>query len=301
MSDWTNVILFHNLGKAHGAGSCNTPMRIPTRHHIIDTLIEERAPHLAASFLWPFVRAGLFELLNYKRAVAMADAIGPLGGVAAMESISQLLAVRTQTSGFDLIPRRGRCVIIANHPTGIADGIAAWDAIKAIRPDLVFYANADAHRVCPGFADVLIPVEWELHKRTREKTRDTLRQTQIAFEQERALFIFPAGRLARTKDGVLTEPDWMSSAVALSRKYQAPISPIYMTGPNSFWFHFFAAFSSELRDITLFKELLNKKGQLFTFKAGPSIAPESMVGDAQVLTDRLKDLVTREMAGLDKP
>ena len=74
-----------------------------------------------------------------------------------------------------------------------------------------------------------------------------------------------------------------------------------MTGPNSFWFHFFAAFSSELRDITLFKELLNKKGQLFTFKAGPSIAPESMVGDAQVLTDRLKDLVTREMAGLDKP
>ena len=265
--------------------------------HIIDTLIEERAPKLAALPIWPVIRVALFAHLNYRRAVTMADAIAPLDGIAAMESISQLLDVRTQTSGFEHIPRAGRCIIIANHPTGIADGIAAWDAIKTIRPDLMFYANADAHRVCAGFSEVLIPVEWETHKRTREKTRDTLRQTQEAFEQERALFIFPAGRLARRKNGVLTEPNWMSSAVALARKYQAPIIPIYITGPNSFWFHFFAAFSSELRDITLFKELLNKKHQLFTFVAGPAVAPDALGGDAQVVTDQLKHLVTLEMAG----
>lgn len=266
--------------------------------HIIDSLIEERAPHLAASTLWPLVRSPLFALLNYRRAVTMADQIAPLSGVEAMEAISSLLDVKAQTTGFDHIPRTGRCVIIANHPTGIADGIAAWDALKAIRPDLMFYANADAHRVCPGFVDVLIPVEWEVHKRTREKTRETLRQTQVLFEQERALFIFPAGRLARRKNGVLTEPDWMSSAVALARKYHAPIIPIHMTGPNSFWFHFFASFSSELRDITLFKELLNKKDQLFTLVAGPAVPPEALSGDSQLVTDRLKHLVTVEMAGI---
>jgi putative hemolysin len=271
-----------------------TIMRPPK--HIIDVLIEERAPHLAASPFWPAIRFGLNILLNYKRAMRMADTITPLDGVQAMAEISALLNVRTRTTGFDHIPKSGRCIIIANHPTGIGDGIAAWDAIKAIRPDLMFYANADAHRVCPRFTDVLIPVEWELHKRTRDKTRETLRLTALAFEQERALFIFPAGKLSRLKNGILTEPDWMNSAVTLARKNNAPIVPVYMTGPNSFWFHFFDRFSGELRDITLFKELLNKKNQLFTFVARPPILPEDLAGDAQIVTERLKRLVTLEMA-----
>jgi putative hemolysin len=268
--------------------------------HIVDILIEERAPNLSASPIWPLIRFCLNILLNYRRTVNMADTIAPMDGVSAMGAISNLLQVKTKTQGFNHIPRHGPCIIIANHPTGIADGIAAWDAIKPIRPDLMFYANADAHRVCPGFKDVLIPVEWEIHKRTREKTRETLRQTSIAFEEERALFIFPAGKLARKRNGVLIEPDWMSSAVALARKNNVPIIPLYVTGPNSFWFHLFDRLSTELRNITLFKELLNKKDQTFTFLAGPPILPHTLAGDAQVVTDRLKALVTREMADNSK-
>jgi putative hemolysin len=263
--------------------------------HIVDILIEERAPRFAASPLWPLLRWGLNHLLNYKAAVAMADKIALLDGHTAMAEVSALLEVKTQTRGINNIPRSGRCIIIANHPTGIADGIAAWDAIKPIRPDLLFYANADAHRVCPGFNEALIPVEWENHKRTREKTRETLNRTQSAMEEERALFIFPAGKLARRIKGVLVEPDWMTSAVSLARKNNAPIVPIYMTGPNSFWFHFFNRFSSELRDITLFKELLNKKNQVFSLVIGPPITPEALAGDAQSVTDELKKLVTVEM------
>jgi len=36
---------------------------------------------------------------------------------------------------------------------------------------VVFYANSDAHRVCPRFDETLIPVEWVAAKRTRERTR----------------------------------------------------------------------------------------------------------------------------------
>ena len=259
--------------------------------HIIDILIEERAPTLAKSPFWPIIRASLNTLLDYDKAVTMADSIAALPGLPALEEVAHLLAVRTQTHGFENIPVTGRCVIVANHPTGIADGIAAWDAIKPIRPDLIFYANADAHRVAAGFVDVLVPVEWEEHKRTREKTRETLRLTQEAFAAERAVFIFPAGRLARWRDGALRDPDWMSSAVSLARKNHAPIIPIHMTGPWSFWFHFFDSFSKELRDITLFKELLNKKGQLFTLQAGPPIPADALVGDATEVTNRIKDYV----------
>jgi putative hemolysin len=264
--------------------------------HIVDILITERAPYLADHPLWPLLRAGLYALLDYKSAVRMADDIAPLGGEAALQYISTLLSLKTQTSGFEHIPRSGRCVIVANHPTGIADGIAAWDAIKPIRPDLMFYANADAHRVCPNFGEVLIPVEWVLDKRTREKTRETLRVTQAALDAERALFIFPAGRLARRRDGVLTEPDWMTSAVALARKNNAPIIPIHMTGPNSVWFHLFDRFSGQLRDITLFKELLNKRGQTFTLSAACPITPDQLAGDSVVLTQMLQHYVTERLA-----
>jgi putative hemolysin len=256
--------------------------------HIIDVLIEERAPRLASLAIWPLLRAALYRLMDYNQAVAMADQVADLAGQPALDAVSNLLSVKIETRGFEHIPRSGRCVLVANHPSGIADGIAAWDAIKPIRPDLMFYANADAHRVSPGFLDVLVPVEWEEHKRTREKTRETLKQTQQAFEAERALFIFPAGRLARYRNGVLRDPDWMSSAVTLARKNKAPIIPIHMTAPWSFWFHFFDGFSKELRDITLFKELLNKKGQVFTLTAGPPIPPDSLTGDASAVTARLK-------------
>jgi putative hemolysin len=85
----------------------------------------------------------------------------------------------------------------------------------------------------------------------------------------------------------------MNSAVALARKNNAPIIPIYMTGPNSFWFHFFDRFSGQLRDITLFKELLNKKGQTFTLAAARPILPDQLAGDATALTEALKHYVTQ--------
>ncbi|WP_204317643.1 hypothetical protein, partial [Klebsiella aerogenes] len=57
---------------------------------------------------------------------------------------------------------------------------------------------------------------------------------KAAFEAERALVIFPAGRLARReRDGVLVDPPWMASALSLARKYDAPVVPLHLEGPWS--------------------------------------------------------------------
>jgi putative hemolysin len=222
----------------------------------------------------------------------MADAIAPMDGRAALEFVSRLLEVQVETRGLDRIPEAGRLVIVANHPTGIADGIAAWDALRDRRPDLCFYANADAHRVVPGFSDVLIPVEWVEEKRTRDRTRTTLQMTRQAMEDGRALAIFPAGRLARrTPDGRLSDPPWMSSALSIARRHGAPVAPIHMTGPWSTLFHAFDRVSKELRDITLFHELLNKRGGRFTLTVGPLIPPDRLDADAEVATLAVKAYV----------
>jgi putative hemolysin len=271
--------------------------------HIIDVLIAERAPRLAATPAWPLVRPLLYQILDYAKAVRMADAIAPMAGGAALEHVSALLDLQVTASGLERIPAQGRAVVVCNHPTGIADGMAVYDALKSLRPDLCFYANSDAHRISPRFSDVLIPVEWVEAKRTRERTRQTLLLTREAMEAERLLAIFPAGRLARQQpDGEVCDPPWQPSAVSMARRYETPVIPIHVAGPRSNLFHLFDRFSTELRDMTLFHEFLNKRGRAFRLTVGPPIPPEALDGEPAEVTLRLKAYVERTLpADPDRP
>ena len=262
--------------------------------HVVDVLIAERAPRLTGSFVWPVVRPVLYAILGYGRAREMADAIAPLSGQAALDHVSNLLDLKVSTLNLDRLPATGRCVVVCNHPTGIADGIAVYDAIRKRRADAIYFANADAIRVSSRLDEVVIPVEWVVDKRTRQKTRATLDAAKAAFEAERCIVLFPAGRLARVgKDGQLTDPEWAATAASLARKYDAPIIPIHVTGPTSTLFHLFDRFSKELRDVTLFHELLNKRKKPFRLSVGKPIPPGRLDIDAARATYALKAFTER--------
>lgn len=270
----------------------STPVR--PEPHICDVLIAERAPRLTRSVFWPVVRPVLYRLLNYRQAVRMADAVQTLSGGEAFDYMSDLLDLKVAVLNPERIPATGRCIIVANHPTGIADGIAVFDAIRARRNDAVFFANADAVRVSPRLGEAIIPVEWVVSKRTREKTRETLQAAKAAFEAERCVVMFPAGRLARIgRDGSVTDPEWAQTAASLARKYNAPVVPIHVSGPYSRLFHWFDRVSQELRDITLFHELLNKRRKPFQLKVGRPIPPSRLDIDAGKATYALKAFTER--------
>ncbi len=265
--------------------------------HIVDVLIAERAPRLTGSAAWPLVRPALYGLLDYAKARRMADAIGPMGGRQALDYVSDLLELTVRTAHLDRLPASGRCLVVCNHPTGIADGLAVHDALRTVRNDLIYFANADALRVSPRLSETVVPVEWVTAKRTREKTRATLQAAREAFEAERCVVMFPAGRLARVgPDGLLTDPEWAATAASLARKYEAPVIPIHVSGPTSRLFHLFDNVSQELRDITLFHELLNKKGRAFDLIVGRPIRPLALDIDAQSATLKLKTFVERTLA-----
>ena len=273
----------------------------PAREHIVDVLIRERAPKLSASPVWPLLRPLLYALLDYSRARAMADAVAGLGGAAAMDYASRLLRLKVEARGLERIPREGPLFVIVNHPTGLADGVAVWDALRTVRPDVMFFANADAHRVNPRLSEVFIPVEWVEAKRTRERTRRTLIEAQAALEAGRAVVVFPAGRIARRRAGRLVDPPWAPSALSLARRHEVPVAPVHLAGPPSRLFWWFDQVSPELRDITLFHELLNKRGTTFRLQVGPLVRPEAFA-DAAEATVRLKAYVeTMLPADTDAP
>jgi putative hemolysin len=278
------------------------PSRNPSAHadaradasdrHIVDRLIEERAPTLSASRIWPAVKPALYSLLDYRDARELADEIAPMSGAEALDCISRRLRLEVDAQGVEHVPEHGRCIVVANHPTGIADGIAMYDGLRVRRPDLCFFANADAHRVCAGFDDVLIPVVWPPAARTLESSKETLRRAREAMANDRAVVVYPAGRVARFRRGRVRDLAWEDTPFTLARKHGAPVVPSHMGGPPPRLFHLFDRISIELRDLALLRELLAKRGRRYTITFGPPIDPDRLPEDADAI-DRLKAHVER--------
>lgn len=256
--------------------------------HIVDQLIDERSVRLSRHRLWPLVRPALLRFFHYREALRMCDDISRLSGRDALAHLSGLLELDLSVEGAENIPASGGFILAPNHPTGIADGIAVFDLLKDRRPDMAIFANRDAIRAAPGFRDVLIPVEWRAGEKSHAKSRDTLEETARAFAQQKAVVLFPSGRIAYWNDGALTERPWQNSVVALARRYGFPIVPANMTARNSGLFYLLSRFSTELRDITIFHEFLNKKRQPFSIVVGRPIPPQALAGDAAYVTARLQ-------------
>lgn len=260
--------------------------------HIVDIMIEERCPSWVKHWTWPAVRPVLYSLLGYRKAIRWADEIKQLkSGSECFAYLDRALDLRVTATGLEKVPRAGRAVIVANHPTGLADGSIALAALNPIRTDIEIMANADACRINPKFAEVIIPVEWVQDKRTIAKTKETLRRAGETFSNERLLMIFPSGALAQMRDGKLTDEPWLPTAVTLARKNRAPITPLHINGRNSALYYRFCNLNRELRDITLFHELLNKQGDKFHLTFGPQIPWEHLNGDPQAVTDQIRNYV----------
>ena len=256
--------------------------------HIVEELIAERAPGLIFK---PRLFKVIKRMLAYDEAVRLADLVQPLTGRDAFARVSEQIGPRISVTTLGNVPKTGKCVVIANHPTGLADGLAVFKALQDRRPDHLYLANADALRVMPQGSDIIIPVEWVKSKRTHSKARDTLLAVKAALEEDRCVVIFPSGALATLGWLRLVDRPWQSSAAMLARKYKAPIIPLQIKAWNSVLYYVFSKLSAELRDITLFYELLNKKEKTFRLTFGAAIPPEDVSKNAEDATEDIRKIV----------
>ncbi|WP_371059212.1 lysophospholipid acyltransferase family protein [Rhodosalinus sp. 5P4] len=243
----------------------------------IDPLIAERAPWLFSEH--PAVapaRGVLNRLLGYDKTVALGTALRDLPADRIMAAMTRELARDVEAAGLDNIPRNGAALVVANHPTGIADGIMLHAVLGDLRPDVYYFANHDILRVLPQMTDMIAPVEWRRDRRSHGKTRETMAYTRRAVEEGRLGVIFPSGRLAKRRGLSLHERPWMASAAMIARKFELPVIPVNIRARNSALFYLFDFIHPSLRDITLFHETLNKHRQPFRVTVGEPISPASL-------------------------
>ncbi|WP_296417171.1 lysophospholipid acyltransferase family protein [Pseudooctadecabacter sp.] len=243
----------------------------------IDPLIAERAPWLYRKGLTArLARRALDRTLSYDQTVQIATDLRDTCGAGVMGEMFCKLARRVRVHGLDNVPRQGGALVVANHPTGIADGIILHGLLADIRPDLFFFANKDILRVMPQLSPMIAPVEWRTDQRSHGKTRETMAFLRDAVKDDRLGVIFPSGRLAQRRGLRLHERPWMASAAMLARKYDLPVIPINIRARNSALFYLFDMIHPTLRDITLFHETLNKDRQPFAITVGEAISPSAL-------------------------
>jgi putative hemolysin len=261
----------------------------------IDPLIAERAPWLFADNA-PVraIRSFTESLLRYPETIEIAKEVRDLSSAGIMANISARIARHVQIDGIDHIPAAGPALVVANHPTGIADGVILHHAFVRRRPDLFIFANSDILRVLPQMSDLILPVEWRKNLRTHEKTRTTMKLTEAALSNGRMGVIFPSGRLAKRRHLRLYERDWMHSAVLIAQKFDVPVIPVNIQARNSALFYLLDLIHPTLRDITLFYEMLNKDRQPYRVNVSEPIAARDLPrkrGDAiALLRDRTLSL-----------
>ncbi|WP_172328613.1 1-acyl-sn-glycerol-3-phosphate acyltransferase [Mangrovicoccus sp. HB161399] len=243
----------------------------------IDPLIAERAPWLFSEIPWaPPCRFALTRMLGYSKTVRLGEHFDPLPVGEIMRQLGEMLAKDLEFAGINNIPAAGPALIVANHPTGIADGIILNTVLNQVRSDAYFYANSDILRVLPQFDGMIAPVEWRKEKRSHSKTRETMAYTRKAVDQGRIGVIFPSGRLAKRRGLKLYERPWMASAAMIARKFDLPVIPVNIRARNSVLFYLFDFLHPTLRDITLFHETLNKAKQPYRVTIGEPISPASL-------------------------
>lgn len=258
----------------------------------IDSLIADRAGwFFRDDALTQAARGGLRRLLRYEDTLDLASRLEPLPPSDALRAVATLIARRITVTGLEHLPKSGPALVVANHPTGIADGVALYHALAERRPDLYFFANADILRVLPRLAPVIAPVEWRPGRRSHTKTRATMTFTRDAVAAGRLGVIFPSGRLAQRRGLRLHERPWLPSAASIARRYEMPVIPLHIQARNSALFYLFDVLHPTLRDITLFHETLNKASQPFRLQVGPPIPPAAQALRSEEAIQQLKDAV----------
>ncbi|MCB5408464.1 lysophospholipid acyltransferase family protein [Pseudogemmobacter faecipullorum] len=159
-----------------------------------------------------------------------------------------------------LIPKTGGLLVIANHPFGIADGLALGDLITRVRPDVKIMVHA-ALCQAPEARSLLLPVDFSTGAAARRASAETRKAAADWLDQGHVLVIFPAGGVATAPRPLArhaADPAWHPFVTRLALRAGVRVLPVWFHGQNSRLFQIVSHYSYPLRVALIFRETLKR-------------------------------------------
>jgi putative hemolysin len=247
----------------------------------------------------PGAKAGarvLAKLLGLDQLLGSARALGAREGgeiyAAALEHFRVQLELREEE--LRRIPTRGPVVLVANHPTGLLDGLILGALMHRRREDVRIMGNYLLKKIEP-LEQRIIAVD-PYGTNSEEAWRRNLRGLKDAMSWVRqggALGVFPSGSVARhlLLSRRAEELPWNEVAVRIARGSGAAIVPIHIDGRNSELYRWLGRFSSKMRTALFPRELWNKRGGLVRARIGESYHLTAEESEDVAATRKLREYV----------
>jgi putative hemolysin len=167
----------------------------------------------------------------------------------------------------------GPIVMVANHPYGIADGIAVLALAEQLGRPFKVLINDQLLKV-PEMRPYSLPISFEETKEALAINMATRNEALRLLKEGVTIVVFPAGGVATAPKGFGPAEDlpWKMFPAKLIQSAKANVLPIYFEGQNGRLFHLVSRFSLTLRLSLLIREFCRLSGKTIFSNIG-SIVP----------------------------
>jgi putative hemolysin len=173
------------------------------------------------------------------------------------------------------IPKKGKCIVVCNHPYGMVEGVIIANLLTNYRNDTKVMANI-ALKVFKEINDYFIFANPLKPQAAINST--AIKQCYRHVEDDGLLVIFPAGRVSfyQSKQKIITDGHWNRLAVNIADKTQSPIFPLFISGTNSALFHRLGRVYYRFRLLMLAREMFKLKNHQITLSANNLISSKQL-------------------------
>lgn len=168
------------------------------------------------------------------------------------------MGIRIDTPAEEIarIPKTGALVVVANHPSGLVDGMVMAEMVNRVRSDFKILTRSLLTGI-PEVEEFMIPVPFPHEENARElglKMRD---ETMKHLKAGGVIIVFPAGKVAMSETwfGPAVEAEWNVFTHKIVKSSGATILPIFFPGQNSRAFQIANRISDTLRQGLLLYEI----------------------------------------------
>lgn len=132
------------------------------------------------------------------------------------------------------IPAKGPVVVVANHPSGLVDGMVMAEMVARVRPDFKILTRSLLTGI-PEVEEFMIPVPFPHEENAREEGLKMRNATMAHLKAGGVIILFPAGKVAMSETffGPAVEAEWNVFTHKIVKSTGATILPIYFPGQNS--------------------------------------------------------------------
>lgn len=170
-------------------------------------------------------------------------------------------------------------VMIANHPFGVPDGVAALALAEQLGRPVKILMNSDLMRI-PEMARFSLPIDFSETREAQKINTASGREAIARLKNGEIIIIFPSGGIATAgwPLGRAGDLPWKTFVAKLVQRAQADVVPLYFPGQNSWWFHTASQVSMFWRLSLVLPEALRRMGRDIEVRVGSIIPYDEMAG-----------------------